>query len=593
MAQKFVIEWLTFSLTFIRLVSANEKVDVICDNILLSKPTIACCLLFLLSFSLFNIGEYDISGTDKQQPTVFIDEYHSTGWESVYEPLDKQNYGGQKSTYTYTTFLKTIEQVYDVKVINSPEDYVSLTANDILIIKTPTISYEAEEIASIQTFVNNGGGLWLIGDHTNLMSMGETLNSISSDFGINYKYDSVYDLQSGNLTTFDRSKMPIFPSALVSTIDYFKFATSCSITSDIFTEKVIIGNKVAMEKLDMSHPNFFGDLSLSESEYFGLAEQCVAKEVGKGRVVAYSDSTTFSSYSVLMKTNPELIFSTLNYLKQTNSLSIFTVIAVFLLGCGVVLLVYKRKNVAFKSLVVIFVLAIPFGIFLSNCTKSSFSNKMSDAVNTDLLKIETVYFYNKDKEVLEHFVGQAYKTGEYNSLFIAFQRYGLFPRELYDLNRLVNDNAKAIVILDPSIITHDDLHILDKYVAQGGKLLICTNSVIDEKLEIFSFFKINYAPQNMFALISDESVTTESDSPYGLLTRSLIPYGQAFADTYVSPQYANLSVDYFSYNHVGAVYVLHNSELFDNIGLGDPGMPPTRAQANMHDEFYAILDFVF
>lgn len=58
-------------------------------------------------------------------------------------------------------------------------------------------------------------------------------------------------------------------------------------------QAIIVDNNACSEKLDLSHQNYFGDLSLSEEEYFGLFEMCVAKKVGKRRIVAFADSTTF------------------------------------------------------------------------------------------------------------------------------------------------------------------------------------------------------------------------------------------------------------------------------------------------------------
>ncbi len=51
-----------------------------------------------------------------------------------------------------------------------------------LIIKTPTARYSADEVTAIVNYVQHGGSLLLIGDHTNVFNMNTYLNDISRQF---------------------------------------------------------------------------------------------------------------------------------------------------------------------------------------------------------------------------------------------------------------------------------------------------------------------------------------------------------------------------------------------------------------------------
>jgi uncharacterized membrane protein len=59
-----------------------------------------------------------------------------------------------------------------------PYDDQLLSTYDVLVLKTPEEAIPDEEVAAIDRFVHRGGGLLLVGDHTNLLGMGTHLNSL-------------------------------------------------------------------------------------------------------------------------------------------------------------------------------------------------------------------------------------------------------------------------------------------------------------------------------------------------------------------------------------------------------------------------------
>ncbi len=249
---------------------------------------------------------------------VLIDEYHCEGWESVEEHLDKENYGGQRSVYTYTSLVEWFKTMGMPVSINKDNNLtMNLDDYDIVVLKTPQKEYSEEEIENIHNYVENGGGLFVVGDHTNLFGMSDYFNELLRDWNIRFEKDATYNVETTGLSVF--SPRGLFVDSMVSPVKKYKFATSCSIKSGIGVNSVITGYGLCSEQMDISHINFFNNMIPETHDKWGMFEQCVKKNVGKGRVVVWSDSTTFSSFSVFMHNNPELILGIVEYLSRENT----------------------------------------------------------------------------------------------------------------------------------------------------------------------------------------------------------------------------------------------------------------------------------
>lgn len=557
----------------------------------ISTKSLSFGILIAISISILIVSLGNHPGT-KKSGKIYIDEYHSSGWESVTEPLNTKSYLGQKSTYTYYSFVQFLSNLNDTIIIDSPEDYNEITPDDTLIIKTPTVDFSPAIIKSIQSFVKDGGGLFLIGDHTNLYDMNRRLNEIAAPMGVSFRYDATYDLHSTNLTNFDSRYKEIYLSQIGSALDEYKFATSCSIKSNVLSQKVIVGNSLASEQLDLSHINFFGDLSLSESEMFGLFEQCTATNYGKGRIVAFADSTTFSSYSVFMHNNPELIVSIINYLGEKNTFNYALVLSTLLLLLIIGLFFYtNRKNFKTKKIILnIFIIALPTSLFLSNFLLSEIYNKSVQQTNSILDSLETVYFLRDPSEKeLSHFVSMGDIKGQFSSLFLGFQRRGCFLRETKNLHDTISGNTKLIVITDPSNIEHNEYHLLDEYIISGGKILfLYKENFFDQFNQIFQFFGIKYAPIPFTTEIVDLEETSEKDYLSHFIyfpSGSVIPEMHSLSNVY------NIRLDTYDFD-TGQIFVLFSQEYFDNTFLGDPGNAATQAQLNQNNILQAAIDII-
>jgi hypothetical protein len=142
-------------------------------------------------------------GDIEKEGRVLIDEVHSD-WEDSVRPLDTEWFG-LLSTYNYYSWAEWMNASYQVRRnVDHVLSEALLSEVDVLILKCPTNSYSAEEIGAITRFVEGGGGLWMIGDHTDVFGMNTFLNQVAPVFGIRFRNDATYELGSGNLTVASR-----------------------------------------------------------------------------------------------------------------------------------------------------------------------------------------------------------------------------------------------------------------------------------------------------------------------------------------------------------------------------------------------------
>jgi hypothetical protein len=229
--------------------------------------------------------------------------------------------------------------------ISDKINYDILKNYDILIIKTPT-SYEPAEVDAIVRFVQDGGGLLLIGDHTNFGGSSTSLNQIAGRFGIRFGFDAV-NTQEGRLFYYKRG---ILPHSCLRYMPSLDFMTGCSIEAPVSAEPVILGFGLSAMPGEYSSTGFFRETRQNDPTQitdtsWGLFYQAVALNYGMGRIVAFSDSTVISNFRFFFGGTSNFIIGAMEYLNHRNSLENEKSI-LFILGIlmGISAIYFLRKG---------------------------------------------------------------------------------------------------------------------------------------------------------------------------------------------------------------------------------------------------------
>lgn len=283
------------------------------DNTVLGL-TIFAVSFFALIFVFF----FKPYGNKQASTRILIDDAHSD-WEKCGVEFDENSFT-KRAAYAATLFYRSLQmfgkaEIYDDSF--SSIDVDMLENYDIFIIKTPTYKYSDNEINAIEQFVKNGGGLWLIGDHTNLFGMSNFLNQILNKFSMSFNYDSQFDMLTGNMTVYEKPWWNTDPAMIY--VEKFKFLTGCTINAQVGSASMI-GRGMCSEPVEYSHVNSFGNIKCEVKEGWGNYAQMASTYYGKGRVVAFTDSTFMSNFCYMFDNRDDLTFSVLEFLASKPNL---------------------------------------------------------------------------------------------------------------------------------------------------------------------------------------------------------------------------------------------------------------------------------
>lgn len=405
---------------------------------------------------------------------VLIDDAHSNwAWASV--PFEKASFTRQ-ATYSYTNLVEFIGFHHTVRVNRDGAlDDMDLSAVDVLILKTPTKAYTESEIDAVESFVSAGGGLFLIGDHTNLFGMTTNINPVAGRFGLRFLDDATYDLASGSPSRFSRSPLTTHPVA--QHIDGLEFETSCTVRGPLWAEYALRGKGLARELVDYSHINFFGNMRYDLDDGFGVFAQGLSVRHGAGRVFAFTDSTVFSNFSVYKEGRAELALAAIGYLSGAGGVASIVVwaIAVLLLGAFAALARWRilRPSVALA------VPAVAGGVLVSMLAVTAWHERAFALPAPSAPYQQVVFDKHFSRFDLPSMIGVRGSSRErsFDAFFVATQRLGLVPRLRGDVEAALAE-ADTFVVVNPAGTVYQR-HALGvkRLLERGGNLVM----VLDDR----------------------------------------------------------------------------------------------------------------
>ncbi len=246
----------------------------------------------------------------KHPGRVLIDEFHSD-WERTNVPFDTETYGSL-SVYNYGNFYKELKNHFDTEALFREISDKDLDTASVVILKTPTKPYSKDFCDRIERFVRRGGGLWLVGDHTDAFGMTSILNVMAARFHCEFEKNAWLEPPSKrNLWISDPFTPPFMQQS-----SQFLFYTGCQMKAPASFLRLAVGNREQFDKADYSAGSFFGKLRYLPSNGGGNALMATAGTVGQGRVAMWSDSTLFSNFSLYLPGKLETGLNTVDWLRQ-------------------------------------------------------------------------------------------------------------------------------------------------------------------------------------------------------------------------------------------------------------------------------------
>jgi hypothetical protein len=278
--------------------------------------------LVLAGVALAGLGVYWDPVGARKGGRVLIEEYHHGEddlWERTDKPFDTAWYGNM-SGYNYYCIFDYCGHYYHVARLTRPIDDAALQDCDVLVLKIPKHrTYAPAEIDAITRFVERGGGLMMIGEHTDVWGSGTALNSVAEKFGFSFRFDCLFGIDSFFKEHYDP---PLVPHPMIQDMPSLDFAISCSIdpnpgTADASSGRTVIRN-AGLKNLtaDYHADNYYPQAEDSAEMHYGAFIQLWAARHGAGRVAAFTDSTVFSNFCTFEKGKAELMMGMIEWLNH-------------------------------------------------------------------------------------------------------------------------------------------------------------------------------------------------------------------------------------------------------------------------------------
>ena len=273
--------------------------------------------LLLLAAAIFTAAlTWDPVGTP-QAGRVMVVERHST-WEPTTRPYDTKWFG-HDSGYNYAAVYDYLSQYFEMsQLLDSDKINDSMLADhDVLVIKTPTERYSRDEVEAVVRFVERGGGLLLVGDHTNFDKSGTYLNDVARRMGFTFRYDLLFGSgESPYDQLYVRSRVP---HPVVQHVPPTDFAVSCSIDPGLSWGRAVIREAGLWSMPPEYHIGNYHPFPQHRPEIrYGAFIQLWSTRYGKGRVLAFTDSTIFSNFCAFQPGKAELMRGMVDWLNHRN-----------------------------------------------------------------------------------------------------------------------------------------------------------------------------------------------------------------------------------------------------------------------------------
>lgn len=494
---------------------------------------------------------FDMPG-QRKKGRVLVDEYHSD-WEPTERPFDT-NWYGNDSGYNYACIYDYCSRFYEMSRLNNAINDAALENCDVLMVKVPTLRYTPDEIKVIERFVESGGGLMLVGEHTNVFNTGVHLNDIARIFGFSFRYDCLFDI---DMIFTQLYPLPVVPHPIIQNMPPLNFAVSCSISpGKSFGRPVIRSTGLKNLPADYHASNFYPQVEDRADMRYGAFIQLWTTRHGAGRVIAFTDSTIFSNFATFEPGKAELMLGMLEWLNYRNNSfnpqPLLIIIGIIFLACALVL----SRN--FNGSWLIIVGAGFFGWSIAAVTIQAIHQYSMPLPKAQRPMVKVVM----DRTVCDAILPTSgFISGEKNGFGI-FERWIL--RLGYFTSRQSGSNAftgNLLVFTLPNLtVTNEFRDELVDYVASGGKVLILdspenTQSTANSLLYPFGLV-VNHnsrpngqlrAPENWPVIRIDSACAIEGGRPFlwvantpiaararhGKGTITVIGFGSRFADAFM------------------------------------------------------------
>jgi hypothetical protein len=399
-----------------------------------------------------------------------------------------------------TQFLQTVQPPdQNITRYLNLTDYTTITEQEtitptllegaaLLVISNLNISFSKQEQTIIWEFINNGGSLLVIGDHTNVGGLQAPLNELLVPVGIRFRFDAALPLDEKFkwLTCTNLLYHPI--TIPVVNLDELQYGVGASLDVSASAFPLVIGTKALSDEGNETNEDiaFLGDYEYNKGEQLGDVILVAAAYYGQGKVLVFGDTSMFQNPALPFSYS--FVHSTFRWLtgEQTMIITTFqiTVSLLFLLAAMVVYYFFKIKTKIFA----LFPTILCISLLITTSLNPLIVLNPATPVTGNIVSIDVSH---NERFALESFTDESV-----NGLIVNFQRNNYLPILLREHSKEIITRSKLLVMIAPtSSFTADEAAFFTNYMAQGGIVILATG--YDDKaaaLPLLNKFAIDIEP---------------------------------------------------------------------------------------------------
>jgi hypothetical protein len=351
----------------------------------------------------------------------------------------------------------------------------------------------------------------------------------------------------------------------------------------------MIGNGLKSLKADYSKKNFFNENKEMPDMEFGQFYQAAGVKFGKGRVLAFTDSTVFSNFWLHIPGKPELLLASINWLNRENlllpNIKPILLLAGFLFVNISVWFSFKKSigYTNFLNCIFIFLSSLLLAIKIF-----SIINHQYYALPQPKKEFVKICFDLKHSSLflpINKLIGP--QQDNFHTFYVWTQRLGYVPNATANIEKALNDSSMFILINPDKKFSIKSKRLILNFVEAGGKVLLMDNAL-----------NINSTANEICQIFGIKLQFDKTCVPnfYDFKGRKIFTSGEIWKVNGGKPLLTNVSncpIISVKKKGKGFFAIMSNSILFSNIYMGSTGMLPTSDQMKTYElEFWMLKRLV-
>ncbi len=389
-----------------------------------------------------------------------------TGYDTKLLVNNTQEFQNQ-STVEYTNITRYVNLTDYTPLIETPSlSPAHLDNVDILVIININTSFSNEEKQNIWEYVNDGGSLLVLGDHTNVGGIQQPLNTLLQPTGIQYQFDSALPLDPQFNWATCTQLVPHPVTTALDPIYDLQISVGASLHTPSTATPLIIGKYGLADRGNTTNEEiaYLGDYEYQPGEHLGDLILASTSTQGSGKILVFGDTSSFQNsalpYSYPFITN---IFSWLHHPATPIFNQLQPLLAVILLISGLILIIRSYKNQVYPFIIPCILLSV---LLISGIANSLLYHP------THPTSGHIAYI---DISHNEQFTIQPYTDTSLTGCILNLMRNNYQPLLLKSMTEKQLTNCDLLILHAPTEqLTSSEVNLLHNYMKTGGTIILCT-----------------------------------------------------------------------------------------------------------------------